>query len=412
MAQVIRGWGCGVAAFSSQLIGQMNSTVLCTPETATCEMWDASTGCYPCSWPRIGANCTSYWPDTNAPHGTIAALLYSSVGIWLGTVFTLRLWAGRNHLKSYASWRTMDIVWSICAFAAFLFVPRFLTKPLWGISSPQLVFSNMLDISTTLCLINIEILMVTEWVSIMRVKGRGNTKSKYLLYTQRAAIVLLWSISLLGAIMEQAILPVEGEPGSQKLPLALTGGSLFDFRGTYNTRWNAVKNLNHGFIGSVYSAIGIVAGITIMNQLKNTNSPSTQKVVKKIMEYLIGIFFCVMLDLAYAVITAASRLSQEWYFDYPNCSAISEYIYSADILKIICFSVVIYLTRHSQRTGSVHRMSSSSRSISMSSKAQNPTREGVIDSQQEMTTKYISEDASTALVSEDASTTVLVPEAP
>ena len=344
-----------------------NSTFLCTPATATCEMYDVAKGCYPCSWPRIGANCTKFWRDTSAPHAVVASLLYAFIGLVFTYMFVQRLWISRKYLKSWSNWRTIDMVWSITSFSAFLMLPRFLMKMMYSEVPPQAVLYNLCDICSTLCLINVEILMVTEWVSIMRVKGRTNTKSKNLLHTQRGAILLLWGVSLFSAIMEQAIVPKEGEPGPQNLPLALTGGGLFDFKGTYNTRWNALKNLNHGLIGLVYSAVALVAGRKITSQLKNSSSESAKKAVKTLNEYLIGATFCVTLDLAYAVTTASSRLSQEWYFDYPPCSALSEYLYTADILKLFIFLVIFYLTRHSKRTERVEKKNSTGSSFSRSS---------------------------------------------
>ena len=51
--------------------------------------------------------------------------------------------------------------------------------------------------------------------------------------------------------------------------------------------------------------------------------------------------------------------------DFPPCSVVSEYIYSADLLKIIVFSVLLYLTRGSERKTTGTPRHSSTRSISM-----------------------------------------------
>ena len=269
----------------------------------------------------------------------------------------------------------------------------------------------MFDIITTLSLVHVEILMVTEWVSIMKVKGRVSSKSNNLIYAQNTAFACLWIISLTACVLEQAVQPKLGEPN---IPVKLTGGSLFNFKGTYNTTWNAIKNLNHGTVGVIYASIGIWSGRSIIHQMKTSQSEKAKKVITKIFHYLWGTCFCVCLNLAYGVITAASRLSNgAWFQDFPPCSVVSEYIYSADLLKIIVFSVLLYLTRGSERKTTGTPRYSSTRSISMNaykseeigdnqSKKLNPAESS-------STSKYVATTLtpSESIISMDASTEIL-----
>jgi len=390
-------------------VSSYNTT--CTTAT-TCAGYTSQ--CYPCSWPNYGVDCLEVWSSINNSHQLIACLLYSCIGFAISLIFIHRLWPGRHHLQKLSGWRTIDKLWGICWFASIMYVPRFMTKPHYSkANNPELIFSNMFDIITTLSLVHVEILMVTEWVSIMKVKGRVNSKSNNLIYAQNTAFACLWIISLTACILEQAVQPKLGEPN---IPVKLTGGSLFNFKGTYNTTWNAIKNLNHGTVGVIYASIGIWSGRSIIHQMKTSQSEKAKKVITKIFHYLWGTCFCVCLNLAYGVITAASRLSNgAWFQDFPPCSVVSEYIYSADLLKIIVFSVLLYLTRGSERKATGTPRHSSTRSISMNaykseeigdnqSKKLNPAESS-------STSKYVATTPpltpSESIISMDASTEIL-----
>ena len=239
----------------------------------------------------------------------------------------------------------IDKVWAICALASFIQAPQYLLRPLYGSNLiPHIVFSNLMDISMTLCMVQIEILMVTEWVSIMQVRGRVNTKSNALQLLQKIASGQLWVVSIGSTFLEQIMLPTLD---NTKVPLALRGGSLFNFRGAYNTRWNALKNLNHGFVGVVFTVAGVVAANKISNQLQHSKNEKSKKIVSTLMKFMYAVCFAISLDLLYSGISSSIRLQQEYYFEYPSCGAFGEYIYAASLLKTFILLIVLYISKDS-----------------------------------------------------------------
>ena len=324
------------------------NTSTCLPETSTCSMYNET--CYPCPFPFYGSNCTDTWSNINAPHSVISPYLYAIVGFILCILFSRRLYVSKKSLKS-AGWRVIDKVWLLSAIAAFLQIPQYIVRPIYGTGYPPIIFSNLMDIIMTLSLIQIEILMVTEWVSIMAVKGKVNKKPSLLKVLEKIASAQLWTVSIFGTIMEQVMIPqtTNGNDGKQNIPIALVGGNLFDFRGAYNTRWNALKNLNHGFVGTMFTIVGVVAAQKIRNQLKNSKSESTKYVVSKLMTYIYCVCLGISLDLMYGLLYSFIRLQKEFYYEYPTCSAFGEYVFIASLMKIFILSVLLYITKDSVR---------------------------------------------------------------
>ena len=345
----------------------MTTNNTCTPGTTSCEMYKDDS-CYPCPWPRFGAGCQEFWVDINAPHSLVACLLYAFVGVLLFAAFFQRLWYRRKLLIHYP-WRVPDKIWLICCVGNILHIIQFLCRPMYGNENfPQRLFPNVFGMSVTLLLIQIILLFVTEWTSVLiKVsKVRGTNQLSNFHFLQMIVSVMLWTISLTATVLEQAFLPKmsDSEDGSQHIPVAVRGGNVMDFRGAYNTKWNALKNINHSSIGLTYTVVGLYTGNKIVKKLKISDNTRIVRTVQKVMRYLYALVFCCALDVAYVLWTSITRLQNEYYFEHPPCDMSSSYLFPAQLIHIVCFIAVFLITKDSTRNDLNRRGSSNDSSSS------------------------------------------------
>ena len=316
------------------------NNVTCTPGTTTCEMYNRD--CFPCPWNRYGIGCEMFWKDIDPINYLVAHVLYALIGLVLFVGFAQRLWSRRKQLRSAAGWRVPDKMWLIYACATLLFALEFLVHPLYGSHSPPYFVSRILDILVTLLMVQGTILIVVEWVAIMKVKGRITTKSDTLLRLQKICSVLLWSISIFSTVMEQASVCFKT---NQKLPVLRRSCTFLEFTGAHNTTWNSIKNLNHALITTVVSGVGSFAGRRILHKLQHSTNKKTTKTLRKFMNYLYLLYLGVFISLLYALITSGLRLHHEYFYEFPKCGILATYFYGAQVLQIVIFIGVLIVTK-------------------------------------------------------------------
>jgi hypothetical protein len=336
----------------------------CLPASTACG--DYSPACYPCPWGTVGANCETPWSSLHGAAAPLAAVSYATLGMACGVQFLRRLRSMRKR-SAPGKWPAMHKVVLLFALSGFLFVPRFLLRPIYGRSNPPFFLPNVLDLSTTLVLVSSCLILTEEWSQIassklrrVRVRVSGEREWSTARVVKVTAITMIWILGIGGCILEQSLLPpavgagTDGTGGSTGgsdglLPGTVRGGSLFDFRGVYETKSNAVKNLSHGVIGFTACVYSSVMLLRIRGRLKEgQRSEKTQKLVTTLLEYVVGINFCFTLDLGYAVVSASSRLRTPYYFEFPPCTILSEFLYIPDLMKLFVFMVCFWMTRDKQ----------------------------------------------------------------
>ena len=350
----------------------MNVTA-CLPETTTCEMYDWKSNCYPCPCPRFGPGCKQFWGEIRPVHYLIAHIIYGLVGLFFGIAFAQRVWFSyhsfpqskttkvRFSFSDPKQWRFVDKIWLSYSAAAFFLVFEFLTRSLYGeYSKPLEIVPNLMSISITLIMVQNIISTVVQWVAIMEVKGRGVTKSYNLLLLQKIFTVQLWSITLLGTFMEQISVPPINGSQSQNIPVALRGGSLTDFRGSFNSRWGLVKNMNHTLIALVFTIVGVVAGLRIVSKLKVSKDTKTKQLIRTIMRYLYWLIVGVTIELVFTIYFSWEDLQNEYYFRKPPCDLGDIYIHYVSLIHILIFGVVFWITKGSVRGSGIRSGSLSS----------------------------------------------------
>ena len=360
----------------------------------TCVQYSAS--CYPCPYNSFGEDCATPYNAINGGHQLAAALIYSFCGVTVGSVFARRLWLVRQRRAGHgpggggtgtpcaADWRALDQVYMIAAISAFLFVPRFMLRPIiHGFASPPMIIANVLDVSITLLLVSGAIIMCVDWVEIAGAKVRRSlaigahtrcgpcctvplSPTRLLKFS---SVFTMWFVVLLCTILEQSLPTPEKGDTSSDIPEAVRGGSLFDFRGVYHSGANAAKNLSHGAIGFGTAVVSTFTLLNIVRKLKQgARSLKTQALSKRLLTYCFSMNVCLAMDLGYGLATASSRMQKEWYFDFPSCSVFGEYFFAADFLKLIIYAIVLLMTRHyvldTTKAGGPSKISHSSSVIS------------------------------------------------
>lgn len=330
-----------------------NASAGCLPATTACG--DYSPTCYPCPWGTIGADCETPWSSLHGAAAPLAAVIYAALGVACGVQFLRRLRSMRKRSPK-GNWPAMHKVMLMFAVSGFLYVPRFLLRPIYGRNNPPFFLPNVIDLATTLVLVSACLILTEEWSEIARSRlrrvnrpsGDGWSTARVVKVT---AIAMIWILGIGGCILEQSLLPPADGAGTTGtgLPDTVRGGSLFDFRGVYETKSNAVKNLSHGVVGFTACVYSTVMLLRIRGRLKEgQRSEKTQKLVTSLLEYVVGINFCLALDLGYAVVSASSRLRTPYYFEFPPCTILSEFVHIPDLMKLFVFMVCFWMTRDKQ----------------------------------------------------------------
>eukprot|EP00946_MAST-07B_sp_MAST-7B-sp1_P003289 g3289.t1 len=271
-----------------------------------------------------------------------------------------------------------------------------------------MILSNLIDLGVTLMLVSSCLILTEEWSHIANSKLKRTSTSRSSWHAARVvkitAISLIWCFGVGGCILEQVLLPPEDGDGS--LPETVLGGSLFDFRGVYHTSANAIKNLSHGVIGFCACLYSSAMLFRIRRRLIATGNQSknVQKLVTTLLEYVVGVNFCLALDLGYALVSASSRLRSQYYFEFPPCSAYVEFLHIPDIMKLLVFMICLWVTRHteSKERQKNDRNKPTNESTTSSSYVKSTTDEDPSEGAVEL----VSSSSTTQLVNSDSSSTL------
>lgn len=321
-----------------------------------CVCEDIPDKCSPsCPFPYVGGSCTrTYASDYLADH-TISGLVYFI--FFFGCVWLFALGVRSEQARPF-------IYRNFSGSLVFDYTRAQLTYFL-GFCSAFSAAVNCIDISgynnmksywvdntlislTTVFLITIEIVVVTNWMAVIHAKGAGRAKpTRGMNVAASLSFFILFFGVIVFSLLELADVPRVEDEKFPEISSVYRGGNVGQFRGIYNGTMNTIKNQITSVVSLGYSSAGVFYGYRLTHALKSSTASTssearTQKTMNTIMHYMYLLVAGSMMQFVYAIITSISRFGT-FVFEAPPCSGASMYIQTVRILHLIVMALILVL---------------------------------------------------------------------
>ena len=348
-----------------------------------CACEDIPDKCSSCPFPYLGESCAkTYASDYLADHtisGLVFFIFYSGC-VWLFALGVrseqTRPFIYRNFSRSLVfDYTSAQLIYFLGFCSAFCAAVNCIDMSGYNNMKPYWV-DNTFTSLTTVFLITIEIVLVTNWMAVIHAKGAGRAKPTQ---SMNVAASLSFFVLFFGVIifsfLELADVPQVEDNTSPEILSVYRGGNVGQFRGIYNGTMNTIKNQITSVVALGYTSAGLLYGYRLTHALKSStvstsSEERTQKALDTIMHYMFLLVLGSMIQFLYAIITSINRFGT-FVFERPPCSGASMYIQIVRILHVIVMVLILALLHLKKNRGGEDREKRESSTVSATARPVN-----------------------------------------